>query len=192
MKTLIIKAHPASYGFTHKIATRFKDSKEKLGSSVEILDLYDEKYSLDLLKFENIREDFPNNLVTKSLKEKISNADELVFIFPMWNLTEPAILKNFFDIIFCARFGFKYVEGKLFPVGLLNGKVAHFFVTCDGYSIFYKLMGNPLKMIWKFGRMGMCKIKTKNFVYFQRMIFAKDDLREKYLQKVEKIASKKY
>jgi putative NADPH-quinone reductase len=190
MNTLIITAHPSSKGFTHKIAERFKKKRESLGFNVEIVDLYDENYKLDFLSFEDPKVDFPNNGIVDLLQKKISLANEIVFIFPMWNLTEPAILKNFYDIVFRARFAFRYVQGKLLPVPLLNGKIAHFFITCDSNSILFKLLGNPLKIIWKFGRLKLCGIKIKNFIYFDKMLFSDDSKRENYLIKVEKIASK--
>lgn len=185
MNILIITAHPSSNGFTHKIAKKYKTSAESKGYNVEVLDLYKEE--IPYLKFEDVRVDFPKTKVIEKHQELILWAEEFVFIFPMWNFTEPAILKNFYDITFTARFAFKYV-GKLLPEPLLKGRTAKFFVTCDGPKWGYTLLGNPLKTIWNTGRLKLCGIKMTHFIYFDKMRLADDAKREKRLNLVEKLA----
>lgn len=47
-------------------------------------------------------------------------ADKIVFAFPLWNMTVPAVLHTYFDYLNQAGITFKYTpEG---PVGLLTGK----------------------------------------------------------------------
>lgn len=49
-------------------------------------------------------------------------ADKMVFVFPLWNFTVPAVLHTYFDYLAQAGKTFKYTpEG---PVGLLKGKKA--------------------------------------------------------------------
>ena len=45
-----------------------------------------------------------------AIQEKITTADELVFVFPIWWVNMPAILKNFFDTILTGGFAFQYVK----------------------------------------------------------------------------------
>lgn len=55
------------------------------------------------------------------------NADELVFVFPIWWGDAPAILKNFIDCNFHSGFAFRYENGR--PIGLLKGKSARIIAT---------------------------------------------------------------
>jgi putative NADPH-quinone reductase len=103
MKKLIITAAPNKSSFTHKIANRLS---EKYSSS-EIINLYDEKYSLDFLNFQNKRE-MPEVENIKLIQEKIRNSEELVFVFPVWWGNMPAVMKNFFDSVFISGFAFEY------------------------------------------------------------------------------------
>lgn len=67
----------------------------------------------------------------KIIQDKISRADEIVFIFPTWWVNVPAILKNFFDNIFTSGFAYRYNKGSMFPEKLLTGKTVRVFTTCD-------------------------------------------------------------
>ena len=189
MNTLIIVAHPSKYGFSHKIAHSYKEAKKKLGDHVKILELYDYEKEIPYLNFSDVRKDFTNNEFIKKCQEDITWSNELVFIFPMWNASEPAILKNWYDITFTARFGFRYT-GKLLPEGLLKDKTSKVIVTCDGPSWIYTLIGNPLKTIYKYIKLKQCGIKLKKFIYFDKMRLKSDEEKEKLIKKVELIAIK--
>jgi NAD(P)H dehydrogenase (quinone) len=126
MNKLIITAHPSTQGFTHQIADRLRELSEKNGDTVEILNLYTTDLKQDYLRYENRRE-MGKDPTTKALQEKISWADELVFIGPMWWGDMPGIMKNFIDCNFTSGFAFQYVDGK--PIGLLKGKTARIIMT---------------------------------------------------------------
>ncbi len=106
-KVLVITAHPSSLGLTHRIAEAYKKGAESAGASVEILDLYKTELKQDFLRFENIRET-PTDSAKAAMQQKIAEADELVFVHPLWWMGPPAILKNWLDVNFSARFAFRY------------------------------------------------------------------------------------
>lgn len=172
---LIITAHPSSKGFTHKIAKAFLHKAHQNGDGAEILDLYNPKYKLDFLRFEDIRK-FPMDKVVLELQDKIRLADNIVFVYPKWWYAMPAILKNFIDRVITAGFGYKYVEGSMIPKQLLKGKTCQAFTTCDGPSFFYSFVGNPGKRILKL-TCSLCGIKLKSF----DVLYSKRTRDEKYL-----------
>lgn len=182
---LIITAHPSSRGFTHKIAATFKEVSESKGDSVEILDLYKPENRQEFLDFENIKE-MPEDPSVVRMQEKITWANELVFVFPLWWYGEPAIMKNFWDKNFTARFAYRYIDGK--PVGLFKGKTGRVFFTSDGSWFYQWLLLNPVKHIWWLTRFGLCGIKLKSFTVFGSMFKRDDAAREKLLVKVRKAA----
>ena len=89
MKTLIFTAHPEG-GFTEKIAKQYLGTKQTQDINAGIINLYDEEWQLDYLSFSKTSE----NSVVKKIQQKISEADELVFVFPLWWGEAPAIMKN--------------------------------------------------------------------------------------------------
>jgi len=137
MKSIIFLAHPASDSFSKAIAKSYKNKKENEWNKVEIINLYDKKYSQSFLAFENIRE-MPEDKVKEKLQKKMSKADEYVFVFPVWWGWVPAILKNFFDTNLSSWFAFQYEKwGKVKK--LLIWKKAKIFCTCDAPWFVYKI-----------------------------------------------------
>lgn len=189
MHTLIVTAHPSSKGFTHQIAEAYKKGKEAKGDTVEILDLYKTELQQGYLSFENIREDLSKpDPIREAMQSKIVKADNIVFIHPLWWLGTPAIMKNYIDVNFSAHFAFKYVNGK--PVGLLQGKTAAVFITCDGSLWLYRLLALPFKTIWKYPILMLCGLKVKAFEVFDRKLFRTEGEKDKFLHKVELIAKR--
>ncbi|KKQ81441.1 MAG: NAD(P)H dehydrogenase (Quinone) [Candidatus Moranbacteria bacterium GW2011_GWD2_38_7] len=185
MKTLIITAHPSKFGFTHKIAAEYSKAAIEKGREVEILDLYSPENKQDFLIFENIKE-MPFDATVERMQAKISESHELVFIFPLWWYGEPAVMKNFWDKNFAARFAYHYVNGR--PVGLLNGKTARVFFTSDGAWYYQWLLLQPVRNIWWLTRLGFCGIRMKSFVVFSSMRTRDEKKRNEFLAKVYKIA----
>lgn len=181
MKTLILTAHPSSLGFTHQIAQRYAEGAKKSEREVEIIDLYKTQWQQGFFSFENLRE-LPPDESRKFFQAKILEAKELVFIFPLWWMDAPAILKNFFDNNFQSRFAYRYVKGK--PVGLLTGKTARVFITCDNSIWIYRLILMPFRTIWILGRLRFCGIKVKTFRLFDRMLFRSHQEKEVWLRQV--------
>ncbi len=188
MKTLIVTAHPSSKGFTHQIAEAYKKGKESKGHSVEILDLYKTDLKQDYLRFEDIREDLAKpDPVRDAMRAKITEADDIVFVHPMWWVSMPAIMKNFIDVNFGARFAYRYINGR--PVGLLKGKTASVFITCDGSIWIYRILGMPFKIIWKYPVLKLCGFKVNAFKVFDKKLFRTEAEQQKFLAKVEKIGA---
>ena len=191
MNTLIITAHPASYGFTHKIAERYKQVEEGTGNSVEIMDLYAHKYAQPFLSFENLKTDTGPTPTKTLIQEKIAWADELVFVAPVWNMSVPAIMKNFFDVNFSAGFAFKYGPNGLEK--LLTGKRARFYLTADGPKWLYLFYNRVLKYLTLGGFLhSYCGMKIESIMTFTEMFKKRtDEERDAMLEKVSEHAMKK-
>ena len=135
---LIIVAHPKEESFSFAMANTYKEVSEKRGDMVEMLDLYREEHQQAFFTFEDA-----NTLVTdvsmQYYQDKIAKADELVFVFPYWWGSFPAILKNFFDWNLSKGFAFEYVNSR--PKGLLTDKTVKIFTTTGAPKFIYTLTG---------------------------------------------------
>jgi len=135
---LIVVAHPKKESFSFAMADTYKSNREAKGDKVEVLDLYRDKNQQSFFNYEDA-----NNLeCTESMKyyqEKITNADELVFVFPYWWGSFPAIMKNFFDWNLSKGFAFEYVNSR--PKGLLTTKTVKIFTTTGAPKFIYTLTG---------------------------------------------------
>jgi NAD(P)H dehydrogenase (quinone) len=183
---LIVTAHPSSLGFTHKIAEAYKAGSEEVGNTVEILDLYKTDLKQDFLRYE-IREDMGKPDATReAMQAKITWANEIVFVHPMWWVSMPAIMKNWIDVNMAARFAFRYIDGN--PVGLLKGKSSRVFITCDGAMWKYWLILKPFWTIWFFGILNLCGLKVRGITTFSKKFKRTDAEKEAFLDKVKKSA----
>ena len=71
---------------------------------------------------------------------KISWADHIIFQFPLWWFSTPAILKGWFDRVLVK--GFAYDSDKIFCDGLLKGKTASLVVTTHSPESAYQTDGS--------------------------------------------------
>ena len=182
MNKLIITANPSSKAFTHQIANRLKELAIEKWDEIEILDLYKTELKQDFLSFEEPK-DMWKDETTKKLQGKITWADEIVFVFPIWWWDMPAIMKNFFDSNFWAGFAFKYENWK--AIGLLNDKIVRIVATSGAPSFFYKILLH-IQIMWNMNRIAFCGMKLKSFKVFWNIDSSKTD-KEKYLKEVEKL-----
>jgi NAD(P)H dehydrogenase (quinone) len=187
MKTLIITAHPSQNAFTHRIAALLKEQREKEGESVEIFDLYKTELKQDFLCFESRQELKCENAFRTEIQNKLKEADEYIFIHPLWWLNMPAIMKNFLDHNITAGFAFHYENGKRIPH--LTDKTARLYITCDGPKAVYYLLGLPFIKIWYFGIFVFCGIKLQNFTIL-RMLNKTEEQRNTMLTNVKKQANR--
>lgn len=163
MKKLIITANPSSQGFSHKIVEKYEKLSTEKWDTVEILDLYSTDLKQDFLRYEDKKE-MGRDETTKKIQEKITWADELIFIFPIWWGDAPAIVKNFIDCNFWAGFAFRY-DSNGRTIWLLKWKTARIIATSGGPSFFYKIILH-IQLLWNLNRIGFCWIKQKSFTIF--------------------------
>ncbi len=162
---LIIVANPKTDSFSFAMANQYKKISEEKNDVVEIIDLYRNENQQPFFTYENA-----NELVTtkemKYYQEKISHANELVFIFPYWWGSTPAILKNFFDWNLSKGFAFEYVNSR--PKGLLQNKTVKVFTTTGAPYFIYMLTGanRRLKNMFKEQIVEFCGMKLDEFNIF--------------------------
>ena len=185
MNILIITAQPSSKGFVHTMASTYKKSALSSEKTAEIIDLYDKKYMLPFLQFEDIKK-IKLSETAILLQKKIEKADEIIFIFPLWWGLMPAILKNFFDTVFSSGFAFKYVNGL--PKGLLKNKKARVLITCDAPRWMYFFLGFPLKKALKTLILRFCGIQTISFDIWGKISFRSEKEKNDILKTVETLA----
>lgn len=172
MKKLIITANPVSTSLTWSIAEKLLELSEKKWDSVEILDLYKTDLKQDFLNYENVKEIWKDQ-ITKKIQEKITWADELVFVFPIWWWDAPAILKNFIDSNFLPWFAYKY-ESWWKKIWLLKWKQARIIATSWAPGFFYKVLLH-IQVMWNLNRIWFCGMKQKSFTVFWEVDRTKTD-----------------
>ena len=144
MHVLIIYAHPEPASFNASLLEAGVSGLRALGHSVEVSDLYRMKFD-PVLKGEDFADrvdpshflpyhealhavgtgTFARDILTEM--EKVRQADLLIFQFPLWFSSWPAIMKGWVDRVFQAGFAFR--NDAMYENGLLRKKRAFLVIT---------------------------------------------------------------
>lgn len=97
----------------------------------------------------------------------IDSCDHLVFAFPMWWGSEPALVKGFLDRVFLPHFAFRYHDNDDLWDGLLEGRSADALVTMDTPKFLLRLFyGNAIVKRWRKQVLEFCGLKPARFHIF--------------------------
>ncbi|MBI3561318.1 MAG: NAD(P)H-dependent oxidoreductase [Gammaproteobacteria bacterium] len=164
MNVLIVYAHPEPTSLNGSLKDFSIEVLEKLGHRVEVSDLYAMRWKsqVDADDFLLDGRNEPLNVVrsskeayeTRRLTEdvmaeqrKLLWADALIFQFPLWWFSMPAILKGWIDRVYAYGFGYGVGEhsekrwGDRYGEGTLQGKRALLIVTTGGWVEHYSERG---------------------------------------------------
>lgn len=118
MNIAVLYAYPNDNGYNHAILNSVMQGLEDNPArhSVTVVDLYKENFD-PVLRFDenHLRRNLNIDPDTERYRRIITDADLLVFIYPIWWSGMPAILKGFIDRVFSK--GFAYVYRECFPRG---------------------------------------------------------------------------
>lgn len=156
MNILYVYAHPNPSSFNGLLKQHALSVMKKLNVSIKVSDLYAEtfKATADWSDFHLAEPEgkaqyflaqqdaYQNHTLSRDITEeldKVAWADHIIFQFPLWWFSTPAILKGWFDRILVK--GFSYDAGKVFQDGLLKGKSASLVTTTQSPESAYQVEG---------------------------------------------------
>ena len=121
-------------------------------------------------------------------QELIKWADHLVWVYPVWWGSVPAIMKGFIDRAFLPGFAFKKKEGSVWWDKFLVGKTARLISTLDQPVWYYKWINrNPSNHAMKKLTLQFVGVKKVRITTIGPMRLSTDEFRNKWLKKVEKL-----
>ncbi len=185
-RVLIINGHPHRDSFCNALAKAYKKGTEVSKVECELISLIDLEFSPVLRYGYKKRTKLEPDL--KKMWDLIIKSDHLVFIYPNWWGTYPALLKGFIDRLFLPGFAFEYQEKSPFPKKLLTGKTARLIVTTDTpnwyYSLIYRAPGhNSMKK----SILGFCGIKPVKITTLVDVTKSTNIQRKIWLEKIENL-----
>ncbi len=183
---LIINAHPDKESFCFALAESYKMGAYKAEADVKLVHLIDLKFN-PILTF-GYRKISPLEPDLYKMQQDILWANHLVFVYPNWWATFPALLKGFIDRVFVPGFAFKYHEKGPFWDKLLKGKTARLIVTMDTPKWYYWLINrNAGHNAMKIGVLKFCGINPVKITTFSPIKSSDEAKQKKWLTAAEKL-----
>lgn len=191
MKVLVVYAHPNPQSFNHAILKSFTGGLSEAGHTYEVVDLYAINFNpcLSVEDFAKLMEGKTADDV-RAQQEKVSQADALIFIHPIWWSGPPAMLKGWIDRVFSMGFAYMLDEKDGHPTGLLKNQKALIINTAGGTEEEAKMMGatDALKKIEDDLILRFVGISNVQHVIFYNVIMTDDATRKGYLEEARNLS----
>lgn len=186
---VVILGHPDSNSYCASLAESYVKAAEEKGHNLKLFKLGDARFDPILHHGHNQRQELEPDLV--EIREAIQWASHIVFVYPIWWGSIPALLKGFIDRTFLPGFAFRYRPNSIWWDRLLAGRSAHLIVTMDTppwyYRWIYKMPGhNQMKITI----LEWCGVKPVKISSFGPLKDSTDQQRENWRQKVIKFAER--
>lgn len=179
-KVLVILGHPSSDSFNNALAEKYAEGARASGKDVRLLKLGELKFDpIMRFGFKQTQALEPDLL---EAQESIKWADHLVFVFPTWWGTLPALLKGFIDRTLTPGYAFKYRPNSPWWDKFLTGRSARIITTMDSPAIYNWLMYRSANIRGlKVATLEFCGVRPIKVTTFDRLRFADEARRGKML-----------
>lgn len=184
MKFLIVDSHPYSESFNRQLTRKIEEAvKEK--HQVEVVNLVDDKFNpvmeaADLRLFSSGKSADPK---VADYQQKIDEADCLVFAFPIWWSTMPAVLKGFLDKVLLYGYAYTYGENGMLE-GLLSKQAVVITTMETPNSMFDEMINNPVKNQFINATLGSCGVQTIRHFQIDQINSGTSDYRKETFNKI--------
>ena len=188
-KILIIQGNPDQERYCRALGNAYKAGALSAGAEVKEIVVSNMEFNPNLAFGYRKRTELEPDLL--NAQEKITWADHLVIVYPLWWGGMPALLKGFFDRTFLPGFAFQKKENSVWWDKYLKGKSARIITTMDQPAWYYWLIyGAPGHKALKKMILEFCGIKPVKITSIGPIRFSKDSFREKHLNKIKNLGSK--
>ena len=186
LRVLIILAHPRRDSLCGALATAYRDGAQNTGVELRSLVLSELEFARD------VSTDSPENQTLEpdllAARDDLVWADHLVFVYPTWWGTMPALLKSFLDRVVMPGLAFRfYGPGAADWEGLWRGKSAQLITTMDTPPPVYRwLFKAPGHNAMARATLGFCGVRPTKILCFGPVRTSTPDKRARWLEKARR------
>ena len=191
MKVLVVYAHPNPKSLNHAILETLKEGLSRAGHETDVVDLYGLGFNpvlsgnelAGLMEGKTVKE-------VRDHQEKVSCADALVLIHPIWWTGAPAILKGWIDRVLCLGFAYCFDEKTGMLKGLLKNRKVLIINTAGASEKDAAASGmtEAVRKIEAEMVFQHCGIQDVKHLVFYNVPRSDDATRKGYLEKVKQAA----
>ena len=188
-RIVIINGHPDKESYNFGLAKAYKQGAEKSGAEVREIVIRDLKFNPNLQFEYRKRTELEPDLIAS--QKTLKWADHIVWVYPVWWGSVPAIMKGFLDRVLLPGFAFKKREGSVWWDKYFTGKTARLICTMDQPTWFYRFINKcPSHNAMKKLTMNFIGVKSVKITSIGPLRLSKDQFRANWLDKIEKLGSK--
>ena len=186
---LLINGHPDKESYNYALAKSYAEGAIESGNKVTTLNLIDLKFNPNLEFGYRKRTELEPDLI--HAQQLIKQADHIVWIYPVWWGSYPAVMKGFLDRVLLPGFAFKKREGSVWWDKFLTGKTSRIICTMDQPTWYYRLMNKaPSHHAMTKLTCHFIGIKPAKVTSIGPLRLSTDEFRAKWLQKIQNLGKK--
>jgi NAD(P)H dehydrogenase (quinone) len=188
-KIIIINGHPDKKSYNFALGQAYRKGAVKSGAEIREIVIRDLDFNPNLQFGYRKRTELEPDLL--QAQETLKWADHIVWIYPVWWGSVPAITKGFLDRVLLPGFAFKKREDSLWWDKYFTGKTSRIICTLDQPSWYYKWFnGSPSHTAMKKLTMNFIGVKSVKITSIGPIRLSKDKFRANWLRRIEKLGEK--
>jgi len=185
-KILVILGQPQRHGYGGALMKAYADGAREAGA--EVRELYLGELQFNPLAVPSLTKPDELEPDLKNAQDAIKWADHLVFVYPIWWGTIPALLKGFVERTFLPGFAVNFHEHSIWWDKLLTGKSARLIVTLNTPSWVYRwLFGRPGHNTMKKTILEFCGVKPVRITEIGPIKGSTEEKRKRWIEQVRRL-----
>ncbi|MEO7372191.1 MAG: NAD(P)H-dependent oxidoreductase [Ilumatobacteraceae bacterium] len=143
MRVVVVVAHPDPASFNHAIAARATTGLTAAGHEVSVLDLYADGFTAAMSHAERVAYHTDQPILDPLVQRHagiVKRAEALVFVYPTWWSTMPAVLKGWLERVMVPGVGFVFDENHHVRRGLTDVRRIVGISTYGSRRLYVKVM----------------------------------------------------
>lgn len=164
-RILVIAAHPRPDSFSDALAEAYVEGAEAAGAEVRVLLLRAMDFARDVTSVPIAAQ--PTEPDIARARDDVAWAQHLVFVYPTWWGTHPALMKAFLDRLLAPGWAFRDIDRPPGFEGLLKGRSGHIITTMDTpapvYRLLYRAPGHNALARATLGFCGIAPVRVRAF-----------------------------
>lgn len=197
MRVAIVFNHPYEKSYCNAILIAVINGLQKAGHEVDLMHLDRDEFdpvmrAKDLYAFARAKADGENiyeniDPLVLNYKERLEQAEHLIFIFPIWWELMPAMTKGFIDKVIFPGISYDYAKSGLKMISRLKKlKRTTIITTQNTPALLYRLVfGNAVKYALLRGTFWKIGFPKRKWINLCLVKFVSDKKREKWLTSIE-------
>jgi NAD(P)H dehydrogenase (quinone) len=187
-RALILFGHADHPTFNDRLAAAYERGYRRHGA-VERIDLA--SLTFDPVLRTGHREAQPLEPDLERVKHAIERAGHLVWVFPTYWASPPALVRGLVDRLFLPGWAFRYEPGKALPIGLLAGRSARVIATMDSPSWWYTLAHHrSIHRAFGTATLSFCGLAPVEFTTVHAVRELNEAQRARWCDRVEAVAAR--